>query len=1098
MNFPKYSLIFVSFSFILLCLLSAGAQKDEKKPPDEKIVFAEPQIINSELDSRAQKLAYYCRIGDEAGARRLFEFMFPRAQQSLRKNESGYYVFSINFNDIPDEFKNDQIRLEWLFGDTPVMNSSDHEKRPTLEARAGVTGMPDLYVAAERWLGTLQAEGIRVRRSPDHGQTWPSTYDATILGAYPLAFPKMTQIGLDYMGIVFTSQRSPTDHDIYFARVNCTNFDSITVSALDSRPLHHTLPAVACNYLDYPLEHVIYVIYYEISGLTSKLILSLSIDNGMTWSFPMQIAEFSTPRKPCCSIDCKDNLVYIAYTYNQGSSDGIAVMKSTSFGVTWGGYAAIATSSVNESYPVIAVKNWNSVFVIYERQASSTDRDIYYAYTSNGGTNWMTNNALASSTADERYPTIRAFKPASYPNDIQAAYELLPENQIIIRSASYLSPTIWTSPLNVKDSDRELSADYGLALAQKYDPDGGLGASLAWVETDESTNDDVYFDAEWLTTITYTLSLTKAGTGGGHVKVNGTLKSLPYSQVFPTGTTVNLEAVPDQDATFTGWSGDLTGRANPTTLIVNRNKTVTANFSLITHTLSISKSGTGSGQVKVNGILHTLPYSQVFPHETIVNLEAIPTVGAFTGWSGDLTGTANPTIITMSSNKSIRANFYIFYTLSLAKQGTGSGLVKVNGTLRTLPYNESFIGGASVSLEAVPDAGSSFKGWGGDLSGTANPTEILLSGNKNVLVAFSVSGLDFLGTWDGQGVYYRNSETGRWIKLASAANLITAGDLDGDTKDDPICIFPSPAGVWAGSSSTGKWTKLSSSSARHIASGDMNGDSREDFLGTWDGLGVFYRNSLSGAWVKMAAPANLLAAGDLDGDTKDDPICIFPSPAGVWVRNSQAGTWAKLSSPSARDIASGDMNGDGREDFLGTWDGLGVFYRNSLSGAWAKMASPAEQVTCGDLDGDGMDDLIGLWPASGGIFVKYSKTGTWAKLSSPARDIATGQMRGGVWGSTNFGFIELQGPEGGHAEGPLSLSGFRDMADEGPGGRRFAPQEEKNLFPQAASRVLTTSGPGDPGFQCLEQANLFPQDQGTAVRKKEKQERKKTNTEKHR
>jgi hypothetical protein len=30
-------------------------------------------------------------------------------------------------------------------------------------------------------------------------------------------------------------------------------------------------------------------------------------------------------------------------------------------------------------------------------------------------------------------------------------------------------------------------------------------------------------------------------------------------------------------------------------------------------------------------------------------------------------------------------------------------------------------------------------------------------------------------------------------------------------------------------------------------------------------------------------------------------------------------------SSSAQDINAGDMNGDGREDFLGTWDGQGVY-----------------------------------------------------------------------------------------------------------------------------------------------------------------------------
>ena len=39
------------------------------------------------------------------------------------------------------------------------------------------------------------------------------------------------------------------------------------------------------------------------------------------------------------------------------------------------------------------------------------------------------------------------------------------------------------------------------------------------------------------------------------------------------------------------------------------------------------------------------------------------------------------------------------------------------------------------------------------------------------------------------------------------------------------------------SSTNGAWSKLSTT-AKHIAAGDMNGDGRCDFLGTWDGQGV--------------------------------------------------------------------------------------------------------------------------------------------------------------------------------------------------------------------------------------------------------------------
>jgi hypothetical protein len=428
--------------------------------------------------------------------------------------------------------------------------------------------------------------------------------------------------------------------------------------------------------------------------------------------------------------------------------------------------------------------------------------------------------------------------------------------------------------------------------------------------------------------------------------------------------------------------------------------------------------------------------------------------------------------------------------------GTSDGFAaKLNGD-GALQWH-GFLGGSgmdscnSLALDAGANmfiAGTSDATWGSPLYPYAG------GGDAFVAKISRTQKVDFAGTWDGQGVYFRNSETGKYVKLATPADLIAAGDLDGDGKADLIGIWPTQGGVWVRYSKTGAWAKLSST-ARHIASGDMNGDGRADLLGTWDGQGVFYKDSISGSWVKLASPATLITAGDFDQDTKDDLLGIWPTQGGVWVKLSSSGTWYKVSS-TALDIAVGDMNGDGKLDFLGTWDGQGVFFYDGKT--WVKMSVPAEQVTAGDLDGDGKDDLIGLWTSQGGIWVKYSQTGAWSKISTPAKDIATGVMRGAFWGSGRFGFNNLLAPVSGYAEGPLNVSKYKDLTSEGPGGWRFAAQEQKNLIPQATGKTLVPPGPGLPGFRFLEQRNLVPQEQSAQqkanmdVEKRQRGERGKT------
>lgn len=48
--------------------------------------------------------------------------------------------------------------------------------------------------------------------------------------------------------------------------------------------------------------------------------------------------------------------------------------------------------------------------------------------------------------------------------------------------------------------------------------------------------------------------------------------------VYASGTSATLRAIPNSGYSFTGWSGDATGSANPLTLSVNANKNITANF----------------------------------------------------------------------------------------------------------------------------------------------------------------------------------------------------------------------------------------------------------------------------------------------------------------------------------------------------------------------------------------------------------------------------------------------------------------------------------------------------------------------------------------
>ncbi|MBC8231509.1 hypothetical protein H8E77_18320 [bacterium] len=169
----------------------------------------------------------------------------------------------------------------------------------------------------------------------------------------------------------------------------------------------------------------------------------------------------------------------------------------------------------------------------------------------------------------------------------------------------------------------------------------------------------------------YTLTTSVSPSGSGSISLN------PPGGTYDAGTVVTLEAIPNTGWKFDHWSGHLSGSENPKQITMDSDKTVTANFTKIKYTLTVSSTDCGS--VSLN------PPGGTYDAGTVVTLEAIPNPDCrFDYWSGDLSGTDNPTTITMDSDKTVTAIFECTLSPNVSPPNSGGVSLNPSGGIYTV------------------------------------------------------------------------------------------------------------------------------------------------------------------------------------------------------------------------------------------------------------------------------------------------------------------------------------------------------------------------------------------------------------------------------
>ena len=142
----------------------------------------------------------------------------------------------------------------------------------------------------------------------------------------------------------------------------------------------------------------------------------------------------------------------------------------------------------------------------------------------------------------------------------------------------------------------------------------------------------------------YTLTVNPVGAG--------TVTLDPATGPYVRGSVVTLIATANTGNKFTDYNGDITSTSKISTIVMDGNKTVNANFvSTAQYTLTINV--VGSGSVLLNPV-----NTGIYDAGTVVSFNAIANTGnLFVSYSGDLSSDTNPSSIVMDGNKTVTATF---------------------------------------------------------------------------------------------------------------------------------------------------------------------------------------------------------------------------------------------------------------------------------------------------------------------------------------------------------------------------------------------------------------------------------------------------------
>lgn len=258
------------------------------------------------------------------------------------------------------------------------------------------------------------------------------------------------------------------------------------------------------------------------------------------------------------------------FTFTNWTLNGTAVSTSSSYQFTMAGNKALVANFAAipaGNFAVILSSNPIAGGITTGSGPYTAGTNVTVTAAANAGytfTNWTENGNIVSTSASFQFAI-------SANRTLVANYKIIPASQFAV--------TLSSNPAAGGTTDGEGSYTAGTSVTVIATKNTGY-SFVSWTDKTTglvaSTSPSYTFPLSANRSLvanfvlnTYTLTIIAA---------NGTVVKTPDQANYNHGSTVQLTATPNAGYAFTSWTGDAVGVANTISVLMNANKTVTANF----------------------------------------------------------------------------------------------------------------------------------------------------------------------------------------------------------------------------------------------------------------------------------------------------------------------------------------------------------------------------------------------------------------------------------------------------------------------------------------------------------------------------------------